>query len=169
MEGVGGRKFFAREPFAEPSRKAAGRSDFLSSRISHKMSSSAVINILKDCMIKITKLIRSFRHAFDGIFSVMLTEQNFRVMITLVILVLIVGVWLPLKFWQWTALVIASVLMLVVELINTAIEKAMDLVLPASLEEIKVIKHIMAGAALVASVGWLVVVVLIVLSIFALQ
>ena len=120
-------------------------------------------------MLNIPKLIRSFRHAFDGIFSVMLTEQNFRIMIALVILVLIVGVWLPLKFWQWTALVIASVLMLVVELINTAIEKAMALVLPASLEEIKVIKHIMAGAALVASVGWLVVVVLIVLSIFALQ
>ena len=105
-------------------------------------------------MIKITKLIRSFRHAFDGLFWTMLAEQNFRVMIALVILTLIVGVWLPLKFWQWTALVIASVLMLVVELINTAIEKAMDLVLPASLEEIKVIKHIMAGAAFVASVGW---------------
>ena len=81
----------------------------------------------------------------------MLTEQNFRVMIALVILVLIVGVWLPLKFWQWTALVIASVVMLAVELVNTAIEKAMDLVLPASLEEIKVIKHIMAGAAFVAA------------------
>ena len=120
-------------------------------------------------MIKITKFIKSFRHAFDGLFSVMLTEQNFRVMIALVILVLIVGVWLPLKFWQWTALVIASVVMLAVELVNTAIEKAMDLVLPASLEEIKVIKHIMAGAALVASVGWLAVVVLVVLSIFALQ
>ena len=120
-------------------------------------------------MLNIPKLIRSFRHAFDGIFSVMLTEQNFRIMIALVILVLIVGVWLPLKFWQWTALVIASVVMLAVELVNTAIEKAMDLVLPASLEEIKVIKHIMAGAALVASVGWLAVVVLVVLSIFALQ
>ena len=120
-------------------------------------------------MLNITKLIKSFRHAFDGLFWTMLAEQNFRVMIALVILAMIVGVWLPLKFWHWVALVIASVVMLCVELINTAIEKSMDLVLPASLEEIKVIKHIMAGAALVASVGWLVVVVLIVLSIFALQ
>jgi len=43
MEGVGGRKFFAREPFAEPRRKAAGRSDFLSSRISHKIGSSVIV------------------------------------------------------------------------------------------------------------------------------
>ena len=120
-------------------------------------------------MLNIPKLIRSFRHAFGGLFWTMLAEQNFRVMIALVILAMIVGVWLPLKFWHWVALVIASVVMLCVELINTAIEKLLDLVLPASLEEIKVIKHIMAGAALVASVGWLVVVVLIVLSIFALQ
>ena len=120
-------------------------------------------------MLNIPKLIKSFRHAFDGLFWTMLAEQNFRVMIALVILAMIVGVWLPLKFWHWVVLAIASVVMLCVELINTAIEKSMDLVLPASLEEIKVIKHIMAGAALVASVGWLVVVVLIVLSIFALQ
>ena len=46
MEGVGGRKFFACEPFAEPRRLAAGRSGFLSSEISHKIGSSEVIKIL---------------------------------------------------------------------------------------------------------------------------
>lgn len=120
-------------------------------------------------MIKIAKLIRSFRHALDGLVAAMLAEQNFRIMIALTLAVLIVGVWLPLKFWQWVALVIASVLMLTVELVNTVIEKSMDLVLPASLEEIKVIKNMMAAAALIASIGWLIAVVLIILSIFSLQ
>ena len=57
------------------------------------------------------------------------------------------------------ALVLASALLLIVELINTAIEKAMDLLLPGELEEIKYIKDMMAGAALIASVCWVIVVV----------
>jgi hypothetical protein len=48
MEGVGGRKFFAREPSAKPRRFAAGRSDFLSSEISHKIGSSGLKNILQN-------------------------------------------------------------------------------------------------------------------------
>ena len=50
--------------------------------------------------------------------------------------------------------------MLAVELINTALEKAMDILLPASLEEIRILKDMMAGAALMVSVGWLMILVL---------
>lgn len=120
-------------------------------------------------MIKINKLAKSFKHALDGFMGAAASEQNFRVMIVLVLVSVIVFLWLPLKFWQWTAVAVASAVMLVVELVNTAIEKAMDLVLPASLEEIRIIKNMMAAAALVASLSWLIVTALVFLSIFSLQ
>ena len=120
-------------------------------------------------IIKTNKFIKSFRHALDGLFSAASSERNFRVMIVLVLVSVMISVWLPLKYWQWAVIVIAGIVMLVVELINTVMEKAVDLVLPASLEEIKIIKNMMAAAALVASIGWLIVMILVFFSIFALQ
>lgn len=120
-------------------------------------------------IIKTNKFIKSLRHALNGLFTAAAGERNFRVMIVLVLVSAIVSVWLPLKFWQWAVIAIAGAMMLIVELINTAIEKAMDLVLPASLEEIRDIKNIMAAAALIASISWLAVIILVFLSVFSLQ
>lgn len=120
-------------------------------------------------IIKTNKFIKSLRHALNGLFTAAAGERNLRIMIVLVLVSTIVSVWLPLKFWQWAVIVIAGAMMLIVELINTAIEKAMDLVLPASLEEIRDIKNIMAAAALIASISWLAVIILVFLSVFSLQ
>lgn len=120
-------------------------------------------------IIKTNKFIKSLRHALNGLFTAAASERNFRIMIVLVLVSTIVSVWLPLKFWQWTVIVVAGAMMLIIELVNTVMEKTMDLVLPASLEEIRDIKNIMAAAALIASISWLAVIILVFLSVFSLQ
>lgn len=110
-------------------------------------------------MKKIKKVVKSFPHAFRGVRHVFLGGLNFRLMVYATLAALAVVGIKPISSSYKIGLVVASALLLIVELINTAIEKAMDLVLPASLEEIRHIKDIMAGAALIASVCWLIVAV----------
>lgn len=88
-------------------------------------------------------------------------EQNFRVMLILVMVSLVPLVAWPMEGWQKVSIIIAGILMLTVELINTTIERMMDILLPASLEEIRIIKDVMAGAALIASGGWLIVIIMV--------
>jgi len=112
-------------------------------------------------MVKVKKFVKSFKYSFIGLQHAFRYEQNFRIMLLLVLLSLIpLAVW-PMEGWQKVAVIIAGMLMLAVELINTTIERMMDVLLPASLEEIRIIKDVMAGAALTASIGWLIVIIIV--------
>ena len=108
-------------------------------------------------MEKIKKVIKSFPHAFRGVHYAFWSGLNFRLMVYASLAAIIVLGAKPIPSSHMLALVLASALLLVVELINTAVEKAMDILLPGELEEIKHIKDMMAGAALIASVCWFVV------------
>lgn len=111
-------------------------------------------------MEKIKKVMQSFPHAFRGVRHAFWEGLNFRLMVYAALAAIVVVGTKPIPPSYKIALVLASALLLVVELINTAIEKAMDLLLPTELEEIKHIKDMMAGAALIASVCWFVIAVL---------
>lgn len=110
-----------------------------------------------DIMIQFKKLLKSVHHAIAGFKFAFLHEQNFKIMVFGVALAFLVLLLKPLPFSWKAALVLASALLLAVELINTAIERAMDVLLPASLAEIRKIKDVMAGAALIVSVAWAIV------------
>lgn len=111
-------------------------------------------------MEKIRNVMKSFSHAFRGLHYAFAGGMNFRLMVYAAIAAIIVLGSKPIPSSYKLAVVIASGLLLAVELINTAIEKAMDLLLPGELEEIKHIKDMMAAAALIASVCWFIVVAL---------
>ncbi|MBI5913641.1 diacylglycerol kinase [Candidatus Azambacteria bacterium] len=112
---------------------------------------------MKKNIVKAKKVLKSFPHAFRGLHHAFWGGLNFRLMVYAAIAAIIVLGSKPIPSSYKIALVLASALLLIVELMNTAIEKAMDLLLPAELEEIKHIKDMMAGAALIASVCWLIV------------
>lgn len=111
-------------------------------------------------MIKVKKLVKSFHHSLTGLKEAFRREQNFRIMLALVFASFALVLWWPMEGWQKATVIIAGSLMLAVELINTALEKAMDILLPASLEEIRILKDMMAGAALVSAIGWLIVIII---------
>ncbi|MEK7520118.1 MAG: diacylglycerol kinase [Patescibacteria group bacterium] len=112
-------------------------------------------------MIDLHRLKKSFTHAFAGFDHALRTEQNFRIMFGLVLVSLVLILVKPMAGWEKVALVIAGALMLGAELLNTALERAMNVVLPASLEEIKDLKDMAAAAALVVSVGWVITVLIV--------
>jgi diacylglycerol kinase len=98
-------------------------------------------------------LFKSFKFAFDGITTEFKKGRNFRIQIFAAIAAIVLGFILKISTFEWLdlTLVIASVLIL--ELINTAIEQIVDMVSPEIQEKAKIAKDVSAGAVLVASIA----------------
>ena len=93
----------------------------------------------------------SFKFAGRGITRVFLCERSFRLQLLCFALTIIVGFIFKITGTEWLFVVLAGSMVLVTEMINTALEYAVDLVT----EEYRIlaehIKNISAGAVLVAS------------------
>ncbi|MBU9722497.1 MULTISPECIES: diacylglycerol kinase family protein [Bacillaceae] len=110
-----------------------------------------------------SRLKKSFVYASNGIVYTLKHEQNFRVHLTVgaVIFILAQVLRIPLEKQAILAVVIGGVLAL--ELINTAIEHVVDLMIDTYDERAKIIKDTAAGAVFIFSATAVIVGILILL------
>ena len=97
-------------------------------------------------------ILEAFRCAFSGLWYTLRTQRNMRVHIAIATAVIVVGTWLKLSANQWALIALTSGLVLVSEMVNTVIEKLVDLVCPEYHPLAKIIKDVMAGAVVLAAV-----------------
>jgi diacylglycerol kinase len=97
--------------------------------------------------------IKSLYTAFLGILYVLSYERNARIHLIVAVAVLMLAVILGLSDTEKAAVFFAAVLVFLAEVINTAIEKTLDLVHPQQSEQVRIIKDMAAGAVLVAAAG----------------
>ena len=102
---------------------------------------------------KTKKLINSFKYAIEGIISSFKTEQNMKIHIFIMILVIILGMVLKLSTLEWIILTIVIVLVISAELFNTTIETVVDMITKEKNEKAKLAKDVAAGAVLVLAIG----------------
>jgi diacylglycerol kinase (ATP) len=97
------------------------------------------------------KFIRGFGYAFNGLAYAAKTQLNFRVHLVATLVAVFMGFALHISVndWQWVGLSIA--LVLIVELVNTAIEFLTDLVSPEYNELAGHVKDVSAGAVVIAA------------------
>jgi len=98
------------------------------------------------------RLIKSFGYALTGISYTVKTQMNFKIHITAIIAVLFTGWYIQLNSSEWLWIILAIGLVLVAELLNTAIELLVDLVSPEFNVQAGKVKDVAAGAVLVAAV-----------------
>lgn len=91
------------------------------------------------------KLARSFVFAFSGLAYALKTQQNFRIHLVVLALTLGAGYFLGISRMEWLLVILCAMLVLVLELINTAIEYLCDLVTTELHPGIKIIKDVSAG------------------------
>lgn len=103
------------------------------------------------------KFLKSAHHALRGIMSVLRTESNFRWQFLALLIVVMAGVFFEVTVPEWVALFLTMALVLSLEIINTAIEKILDMVKPRLDDRVALIKDIMAGAVLIVSLAALLV------------
>jgi len=106
-------------------------------------------------------ILQSFNYAFEGIVQALRTERNMRIHFALATGVLILAFVYGVNKLELIALLVAIAFVLITEMVNTAIEAALDLASPAFDPLAKAAKDMAAGAVLIASatavfVGYLV-------------
>lgn len=105
-------------------------------------------------------LYKSFKFAFDGLRTVIFKGRNFRLQLLAGVLAVILGVVLKLDYFEWLHLVIIITLVLILELVNTSIEEIVNIVSPQFQEKAKIAKDVAAATVLVASIGSIIIGVL---------
>ena len=108
-------------------------------------------------MPSIKKLLTSLGYAISGLATTWQTQNNFRWHCLGLVLVIILGLVVDLKAIEWVVIFIISVLVLVVELVNTVMERLVDLAKPRVHVYAKIIKDVMAGATLLVAMVAIVV------------
>jgi diacylglycerol kinase (ATP) len=102
-------------------------------------------------------LLQSFNHAFDGLVHVFRHQRNLRIHFVAAILVLLACLFFDVSRLEFMAVLIAITFVLIAEMLNSAIEAAIDLSTTETDPRARVAKDVAAGAVLVASVNALVV------------
>jgi len=103
------------------------------------------------------RLLKSFYYASQGIGYAFRTQANLRIHFAISIVVAIAGVWLQLSAIEWAILVVTMMIVLSTELLNTAIEAALDRVGTDVHPLAKIAKDTAAGAVLITAIGAVIV------------
>jgi len=98
-------------------------------------------------------LLKSFEYAFDGIKTEFKKGRNFRIQISMGVLAVVLGIILKIPNYEWFDLILVIASVLILELINTAVESIVDMVSPEIQEKARIAKDVSAGAVLVASIA----------------
>jgi diacylglycerol kinase (ATP) len=97
-------------------------------------------------------IIESFNFAIEGVVHVLRTQRNLRIHFAVAVIVLVLAVLVGVSKIELIALLIAIAFVLVAEMINTAIEGAIDAATTSFDPMAKLAKDIAAGAVLIAAV-----------------
>jgi diacylglycerol kinase (ATP) len=106
-------------------------------------------------------ILESFNFAFEGIIHVLRTQRNMRIHFAIAVLVLIAALAVGVEKLELIVLMLAIAFVLITEMVNTAVEGAVDVATTSFDPMAKLAKDIAAGAVLIAStvavaVGYLV-------------
>ncbi len=98
------------------------------------------------------KLIKSFKYAIEGIITGIKSEQNMKIHITIMTLVIIFGIILKIDKIEWIICTILFGFVISLELMNTAIENTVDLITLEKNPKAKIAKDVSAGSVLIAAI-----------------
>lgn len=99
------------------------------------------------------RLFVSLKDAGRGAVYVFRHEQNFRVQLLLALVVLFFTWFFPLTRGEMIVIILLIFLVLILELLNSAVEKLADVLKPRLSLQIEIVKDIMAAMVLLSSLG----------------
>ena len=103
------------------------------------------------------RLLKSFKDAGRGLLIAFRHEQNFKLQLLLGILAITAGILLSLRGWEMVLVVLLVFAVLIMELLNTALEHFTDLLKPRLHHYVSVIKDVMAAAVLLTALVALII------------
>ena len=98
-------------------------------------------------------IVESFNFAFEGVIHVLRTQRNMRIHFLLAVIVLVWALFAGVTKLELIALLLAISFVLIAEMVNTAIEAAIDVATTSFDPMAKLAKDIAAGSVLIAAVN----------------
>ncbi len=114
-------------------------------------------------MIDGRRFIKSFKYAFEGIHYAFRNDQNLLVHLVVAFLVINISIALHVTPAQMAILGLAMMMVITAEMINSAIEKMVDLITKEHRQEAKIAKDVAAGMVLVTAIAAVIIGTLILL------
>jgi len=99
------------------------------------------------------KWVESANYAIEGILHAVKTERHLRYHFYAAVLILLLSLIFGITSSEFIAIAIVAIIVLSVEMLNTAIEATVDIIFKEYDNRAKIIKDIAAGAVLTASIG----------------
>lgn len=112
-------------------------------------------------MIRVGRLLKSFKYAFKGLVRTYREEQNLKIQSVAGFLAIGLGLYLQISRYDWIMLIFIVALVILMELANSAVERVTDVLKPRINTYVKEIKDIMAAVVMLASLVSIIVGVLI--------
>jgi diacylglycerol kinase len=104
-------------------------------------------------LFSISARLKSFAYAFEGILDFIKYEPQAVIHAIATVLVVAAGFYFSINATEWIAVIVAIGLVIISEMMNTAIEKLTDMVSPEYNPRAKVVKDLAAGAVLIAALA----------------
>lgn len=102
---------------------------------------------------RLRALVQSWKYAVRGIAYVYRNEQNFRIQLIIGILVCVLMALLGVSQLQAVALIFVMMAVLIMEVINTIVERLVDVIKPRLHTYAAIIKDMMAGAVMLTALA----------------
>jgi len=112
-------------------------------------------------MIYIKKTFRSIGRAWRGFAQVWQDEQNFRIEVIIALFVVVLMFYFHITVKEVIILLLVIFTVLILEIINTVMERMVDILKPKIHHYVRVLKDMMAAAVLLASIAAIVIGILI--------
>jgi diacylglycerol kinase len=103
-------------------------------------------------MSKTHSALGSFGYAIEGIKEAIKNEPNIRIHLIIGIMAAILAYFLKFSKTEWIILVFTISFVLILELINTALEAIVDIVSPQTQRKAKIAKDVAAAAVLISAI-----------------
>jgi len=106
---------------------------------------------MKNRSISLKRLIKSFGYACNGLRLMFVQEQNAKLHLSAILIVVAAGLYFQLSAFEWIIVVIVSGSVIAAEAFNTSIEELSNAISPEFDRKIKIVKDFAASAVLIAS------------------
>jgi diacylglycerol kinase len=104
-------------------------------------------------MINWKRFFKSFKYAFEGIHYAFKNDQNLLVHLLVAFLVINVSIALRVSHYEMGILGLTMMMVIMAEMVNSAIEKMVDLITKEHRQEAKIAKDVAAGMVLLTAIA----------------
>jgi len=112
---------------------------------------------MKEQKFSISKRIKSFGFAFNGIKIFLKEDHNSRIHLFATACVILAGIYFEISTLEWLAVIFAIGFVITLEIINSAIENISDFISPEKNDSIKKIKDLAAAGVLISALTALII------------